>query len=1731
MSGGDPGAGGLPPLGFGELRYGPSSDPLSQLPDPLDALSGPGQGELSRLRRGNPRDWVRALLEGWASVADVIAFYAERILNAAFLPTAEQDAARGHLYRSLGHSFAPNTTATTVLSYRVTGRGAGIEAVGRARRGGAGGGDTPPPAPPPPAPHPSQLAARSPTAVFGVPRQDLVPAAAPEIAAPAGATPPGAPSPGTRTTIPAGSQVRAISAQGMPPVFVTLAELDARPGLTSLRPRLAASGGPPPLTGATTQVELAGASTGLKVGNPVLIVADGQGGQGGADGGQPASWVRTLTAVTPDAKRKSTRIGWAEPLSPPAAGQAPAILGSGTVYAFAASAQLTGSDAQPWQSASAAVRAAAFAGVAQPARGGVLRSADGGESWNPATALPATVTELTAVTVAGDVLLVGAGDAGALVSVAGSPLAAARLPGGSHRVTCAGGSRSRLLVGTSDGLVLQSSDDGRSWSRVSGGPPTKDDLRITTHQLPGSPVHAVLDPGQGDMLLAGTDTGLYLRHQPGWDPEPNATAAIFALLQVTPQMFVAGGATGLSVLTGRDAGHLSGTARLAGTRVYALAMTSQPSGPVVYAGTDAGVRRAADAALAHWQPVNGHGGGALPAGVPVTALAAMPGLLLAATPAGLYRSRDEGQEWQRCTTAGLFTIPAGAGAVTGGAEPPSWLLAAFSARGIEFGVGTRLAAVTGGLELTDRHGVTYRLAGDGTGWAVALADGLPAVTAVLAGATAELAGATAELAGGGGGVIACVSPVTRLAGDWPGFLVAGSQLELSGTVRAAVPGGRGAIVAQTAVPRGQVLDITAVEQQAGQRFGQSARMTRLTVRQDLPGGAFPRRTSTVWAGAAPLPSYSPPPASVTLVSGTRIPLSAPLEAPLPAGRLGSVTGKPPRVAIAPLGGALQITPAGVTARGPAQANALDVCVTAGADVVIGTDEGVFILAAHARGPVLADRGWPGGAAFAVTSPAPGVVLAATPHGVLRLAAGPGGWTGAGWTDGGLPGLEIAALAAAPGRTVAVTRGGAVYQAAGQGSGQGSRQPAWSALPPLPAAASALLIAGDRVYAATAGDVLMLASGGTGQSAGQSAWQPAGQPGPGGRSGPAGVTCLAADQAGTVWAGSPLGVASVSPQSGEWREEPDGMPGAGVTALAMTPDGRLAAATPRGLLVRSASGAWEAAADPGASLNSLAYAADGTLWAAASSAVLISPRSAAPVTVGARAVFDGLPVAAGTLATLDQGGLPAAVADAIEAGGSALDRAALTIGPAVPAGQAWRLTAGADAYVVVRRDTPDGCRLRGYACPAAATAAGPPGTAGAAGARVLPVSFDGGQATIRARPEAVIWLPAAAGAAPAAETVTLAAPDPRDPVGVLTLQEPLRNAYDGATVQVNLNVVTAAHGMPVAVTIGSGDPRQAGQSFALPTPVALVASGSAPGDPAAEPRSSLMITVGGMPWTQASTLLTAGGEDRVYTFDAGHDGSGTVRFGDGIHGARLPSGNVIATYLQGGGAGGAVAEGTLIQPLDRPQLVQAVHNPQPARLPPRPPAGSPMARVRLLGRIVTLPDFRDAAQMYPGVASAGVRMLGGGPREVVVTIAAAPGADPDALAVGVARALRSQAAGDVPVRVLPAITVPVTLHVRIVAGAPGAETVLRDRLDGLSARGPGDSLLASQVLAAADGADGVVAAMITGWGRDGAALTRQAGLPARPARRSGAGRILAAELLRVDGRGNRLIITVGEDSDR
>src|SRR5215210_106896 len=121
---------------------------------------------------------------------------------------------------------------------------------------------------------------------------------------------------------------------------------------------------------------------------------------------------------------------------------------------------------------------------------------------------------------------------------------------------------------------------------------------------------------------------------------------------------------------------------------------------------------------------------------------------------------------------------------------------------------------------------------------------------------------------------------------------------------------------------------------------------------------------------------------------------------------------------------------------------------------------------------------------------------------------------------------------------------------------------------------------------------------------------------------------------------------------------------------------------------------------------------------------------------------------------------------------------------------------------------------------------------------------------------------------------------------------------------------------------------------------------------------------------------------------------TVRFGNGIDGARLPTGrnNVVATYRQGLGRDGNVGPNTLTTLLDRPVGLKSVTNPTEARGGADPESldeartNAPNT-VRTFGRVVSLRDFEDAAREFAGVAKARANLEWDGLEQVVRLIVA------------------------------------------------------------------------------------------------------------------------------------------------
>ncbi|NBE52387.1 putative baseplate assembly protein [Streptomyces boluensis] len=244
---------------------------------------------------------------------------------------------------------------------------------------------------------------------------------------------------------------------------------------------------------------------------------------------------------------------------------------------------------------------------------------------------------------------------------------------------------------------------------------------------------------------------------------------------------------------------------------------------------------------------------------------------------------------------------------------------------------------------------------------------------------------------------------------------------------------------------------------------------------------------------------------------------------------------------------------------------------------------------------------------------------------------------------------------------------------------------------------------------------------------------------------------------------------------------------------------------------------------------------------------------------------------------------------------------------------------------------------------------------------------------------------------------------------LTLTTDLAYRYRRDTVKVHGNVVAATHGEGRDEPIGSGDSDRTNQTFALwQSPLTWLAADNPLG---ATP--VLEVRVDGVLWHEVDSLAGRGPRERVYISGSTADGRTTVTFGDGVHGARLPSGheNVRARYRFGTGRAANVAAGRITQAVTRPLGVTAVTNPLPAT------GGSdadgpgltrrtvPLA-VAALDRLVSPVDYEDFARSRAGIGRASAREVYDGRRRILHVTVAGTDDVPIAADSDVLRALRS-----------------------------------------------------------------------------------------------------------------------------
>ena len=325
----------------------------------------------------------------------------------------------------------------------------------------------------------------------------------------------------------------------------------------------------------------------------------------------------------------------------------------------------------------------------------------------------------------------------------------------------------------------------------------------------------------------------------------------------------------------------------------------------------------------------------------------------------------------------------------------------------------------------------------------------------------------------------------------------------------------------------------------------------------------------------------------------------------------------------------------------------------------------------------------------------------------------------------------------------------------------------------------------------------------------------------------------------------------------------------------------------------------------------------------------------------------------------------------------------------------------------------------------------------------------------------------------------------------TLAAALKYCYDRETARVNANVARATHGETVSEILGSGDARLPNARFTLrQSPLTHVSAATASGR-----QSTLELRANDMLWSEVPSLHARGGAERAYEVSHDDAARATVLFGDGIEGARPPSGdhNIRARYRKGLGLAGNVAAGALTTLLSRPLGVAAASNPEAAsggedaEREAKARENAPLT-VLTLDRAVSIRDYQDFARAFAGIAKAHALWIDSGPaRGVFLTVA---GEEGEVVAEGgdtfrhLQDALRSHGDPLLPVRMVSyrdarfvlRLTVKVAADADAALVLPAIEALLKSAF-GFAARGFGQGVSVDEVAAVAHGVSGVEAVQV------------------------------------------------------
>lgn len=1468
--------------------------------------------------------------------------------------------------------------------------------------------------------------------------------------------------------VPAGSSVQSAPGPGqLPVVFETSEDIEARVTWNELTPFIPHRSRPPDLGPGTCEVRIKGVRPGLQPGLPLLIVGAAR------NGASPDAtrYLRIIQKVETDRTDGSTRLIWDEPLT----GDGPLI--DPQVLLLRQRAALFGHDAPSWRDLPASTKERYATRL-----GGLLRSTDDGSTWHPVNrGLPEKPVQALAI---------------------------------DHR--------GNTFAGTAEGLFY-ATDGGQTWEAVAASSTRKDVLCLAV--------------GSDGYLLAGTSSGEILRSVDGgasWDILRGGI------------MLARGGLSWKPV-----------NARLPKTVIRALvALRARGGKSYLFAGTDRGIVRSTDGGNA-WLPANK----GLPGRDPSTGLASVvvhaliveeeSGAILAGTDHGVFASWNHGKSW-RPRGRGLPNVDDPAPslftrigkAITGlfrhspspsPTTPRPRTIVAYSLLAYVDPRDRRHYLLVGtdqGIFISNDRGAHWRSASRGLpadedsgartvvrALAVVI-DSTTKVTHLFAGTNrgvfrSDDCAATWSLATSGdihslavdrsNSIWAATPPDGFAETEWPGFSIAGNQIDLDKTYARVLKGGWLVLQQSQPTPLTGVFPVREVSTVTRSDFARSSTITRIATDADATLARFDLRETTAFIASDPLTLQDVAIPWLEPIQGNAIRLAGAI-LDLQPGKSICMSGQRLRARlVAELGGVFRSDSPTWRSAGLIGQTVQSLLFDRTGRLIAGVSDEIYRL----TGTAWENVGSPGNRVHALAIEEGGDLLAGTSDGVYRLS-------GTTWNRIGLAGQTVLTLTVeSRGTLCAGTKSGVFRFAASR----------WEQVGLAGREVLALLVDADCRLVAATGDGVFRAPG--------THWENIGPPGHDAR-------CLAQDGQGRLVVGTSDGVFRFDGAS--W--EAIGLTRKAVQALAVDLEENLYAAIEGGGLWswRAPAATWTPVAI-GASndVRALVIDGQGTVFAGTGNAAIATAEDR-PVQLSW--THDALVVVNSySRIDLDRGFVPTALRTALADRGIAISASA-TVNVLRP-GSKWLLR---DDVVLLLEDAPNGLQV--YPSQALILLSAPEPIDGQPSLRrwnLLDVSD--GEGSIVALVDDFILDRASPDDPCVSEVARIqaAAVTASQEYTTLTLESPLRQSYDPFATTVSANVAPATQGETVSFEVlGSGDSSKANQRFSLKklpltyvpaaTPGGIKSTLSVYVHPAL---SRKMIPIPGVArsadlvdaiqWREVPSLYDSRALDRVYMIRLEDESRVSIIFGDGERGARLPSGdeNIIATYRTGIGISGNLDANRLTTLKSRPPGIRRVTNPVPATG-GEPPESTDTARVRAplttrtFGRIVSLQDFEDFVRTFAGVSKAKVVVLENGVNRLVqITLAGENGTSIDEkseLYASLVEAVERYRVPGPPVRIDSFEPVFFNLEAAILVepdhladAVLAAATQALARVYAFDSREFGQDLTASDIVTLIQGVVGVRAVRLEAFYRAGGRRELAAGLVAEPARWQG-GEIRPAQIV-------------------